>query len=98
MLPYDFGVAGRRPQLEIMLKVVDGGGVILLLLFVEEAGFEMGQSGMRIGFERLFETFKGTFIVKGVDTTLAGQKVGILFLVQLAATGRETARKSQPED
>ena len=42
VLPDDFGVAGRRSQLKVPLEVINGGSVILLLLFVKKAGFEMG--------------------------------------------------------
>ena len=94
----DFGVTRTRPQLEETLEMINGGGVILLLPFVKEAGFEMSQSRPGIGFERFFKTIDRAFIVERVDAAFSSQKVRIFFFIQLAVGRGKAAGKSQAED
>src|SRR5882724_8837845 len=98
VLLHHFGVAGTRAKLQEALKMINRGGRILLLSLVQEARFEMSQGRMRIGFESFFKTVERPFIVKSVNAAFAGQKVRILFLIQLTARREKAAGKSQAED
>jgi len=87
-------LAANRMQLQEALEMINRGGMILLLSLVQEARFEMSQGRMRIGFESFFKTVERPFIVKRVNAAFAGQKMGLLLLIELAlARGQAAAEQ-----
>src|SRR5438105_15850310 len=73
-------------------------GMILFIFFAQETGFELRRGRKRVGFERLFKRVQRALIIERIDMALAGEKMRLLFLIQLAVSRAQAAAQSQSAD
>src|SRR5689334_2396935 len=85
-------------QLEEAIKMINRRSMILLVFFAKQTRLKMRHPGTWVCFNRLFKTLKSSLIIVSVEASLAGKKMGFLFLVQLAVPGWQTTAQSQPKN
>ena len=78
-----------------MVKVINGGCIILLVFFIENPELEVRGSGARIDLERFFETLGRSGVIHLIDAHFASHKMRFFLLIQLTLpTGPATAESN----
>jgi hypothetical protein len=98
VLPYYIGVNGVPPKLEEPLKMINCRGVILFVLFTKQSRLKVRQRRSRVCFDRFFKALQAALVIQRIHSRFARQKMGLLFLIQLAVPGWQTPAHSQPKN
>ena len=64
VLPYYVGVDGISPKFEEPIKVVNGRGVILFILFTNQSRLEVRQRRARVCFDRFLEALQAALVIQ----------------------------------
>lgn len=89
-----FRVLRAGTELEVMIVMINGRGRIGVLLIEKPAEFEVSGSGFRVYLKSAFERLDGSLVIQSVDAAFAGQKMGLLLLIELAlARGQAAAEQ-----
>ncbi len=68
--------------------------VLVVVLFVKHAEFEVSQSGIGIGFDGMLERFDGSFVIAGLGPLLSFEEMRVFLLVAINAAGRFAATQA----
>src|SRR5204862_2794830 len=78
--------------------MIEGRGVIVLLLFVENAEFEMCGSRARVYIQGFLEHFNRTLIIALLKAIFPGEEIGVLLFIALAGGAGPAPRGQDAEE